>query len=180
MNQKWDHRFLALAEHISQWSRDPSTRVGAVIVNEQRRIISVGYNGLAQGVKDSPERYENRELKLKLIVHAEMNALAFAQRDLTGCTLYAWPFMPCSRCASMVIQHGIKRVVAPEASSELQERWREDLALTQVMFEEVGIVLEIVNLPPPTAGLRPRPHPPSGLPALDCFEMTREGKLWPF
>lgn len=140
---KWDGRFLDLARLVAGWSRDPSTKVGACLVDPQRRIVSVGFNGFAQGVQDSPERYANRDVKLRMIVHAEMNAIAFAGRDLRGCALYTWPFMPCARCAALIVQHGIKRVVAPEASAELQERWSEDLALTRVMFEEAGVSLEI-------------------------------------
>lgn len=144
MVNKWDQRFLDLARLIASWSKD-RTQVGAVIVDPQRRIVSVGYNGMAQGVKDSPERYENRDVKLRMIIHAEMNAVAFAGRSLAGCTLYTWPFMPCARCAALIVQHGIKRVVAPPASAELQERWADDLELTREMFEEAGVRLEIVE-----------------------------------
>lgn len=143
MDCKWDRRFLALSRLVAGWSKDESTKVGACLVDPQRRIVSVGFNGFAQGVQDSPERYANRDVKLRMIVHAEMNAIAFSGRDLRGCTLYTWPFMPCARCAALIVQHGIKRVVAPEASAELQERWSEDLALTRVMFEEAGVSLEI-------------------------------------
>lgn len=145
MSDKWDQRFLALAEHISAWSKDESTRVGCVIVSPQRRIVSVGYNGLPQGVQDIPERYGNREMKYRMIVHAEQNAMAFATRDLKDCTLYTWPFMPCARCAALIVQHGIARVVAPKTPEKLQDRWREDLVLTAVMFQEAGVSLEIVG-----------------------------------
>lgn len=141
---KWDRRFLDLARLVAGWSKD-RTQVGAVIVDPQRRIVSVGYNGMAQGVKDNPERYENRDVKLRMIIHAEMNCITFAGHSLAGCTLYTWPFMPCARCAALIVQHGIKRVVAPQASAELQQRWAEDLALTQEMFEEAGVSLEIVE-----------------------------------
>ena len=70
MTSKWDTRFLSLAEHISSWSKDPSTKVGAAIIGPYRDIISLGYNGFPRGVEDTPERLENRELKYKMIVHA--------------------------------------------------------------------------------------------------------------
>lgn len=139
--QKWDLRFLRLARFVSEWSRDPSTAVGAAIVQPNKRIVSLGYNGFAQGVNDDPERYSDRELKYKLVVHAEVNAIHFANRDLAGCILYTWPFMPCARCAAQVIQVGITCVVAPEAPEDKRERWAEDMALSAMMFREAGVEL---------------------------------------
>jgi len=140
--EKWDRRFLELARFISNWSKDPSTKVGAVIVDENRRIVSCGYNGLPQGVKDTDERLNNRELKYKLIVHAERNAVLFAERPVHGCTLYTTPFMPCSVCAGMMIQAGIKRVVAPYSDNP---RWLEDFKLTEQLFSESGVELVLLH-----------------------------------
>lgn len=138
----WDQRFLALAEHVSSWSKDPSTQVGAVIVDDNRRIVSTGYNGFPQGVADLPERLSNRVIKLDIIVHAEVNAVLFAQRDLTGCTLYTWPFQPCSRCAGIIIQTGIRRIVAPECKNS---RWADSFVLSSNMFAEAGVELVFVS-----------------------------------
>ena len=66
---KWDKRFLGLAKHISAWSKDPSTQTGSVIVDPKGRIVSVGYNGLAQGVHDLPERLNNRDIKYKMFIN---------------------------------------------------------------------------------------------------------------
>jgi dCMP deaminase len=137
----WDNWFLGLAQYISTASKDPSTKVGAVIVDSDRRVISVGYNGFAKGVKDTDERLNNRELKYKMIVHGEMNAIIFAERSLQGCTLYTYPFMPCSRCASMVIQAGITRVVAPKSDNP---RWIEDFKLSEEMFAEAGTEVHLI------------------------------------
>lgn len=134
---KWDVRFLELAKHIASWSNDPSTQTGAVITN-YRRVVSVGYNGFPCGVDDAPERYADRELKYKMIVHCERNALLFAQRSLAGCTLYTWPFMSCAPCAAMVIQSGITRCVAPASDNP---RWQADFELTRLMFREADIEL---------------------------------------
>src|SRR5690242_18395881 len=101
--EKWDRRFLDLAKFVAQWSKDPSTKTGAVITRG-REVVSVGYNGFPRDVEDAPERYNDRELKYKLIVHCERNALLFAKQDLSGCTLYTYPFMSCTPCAGMVIQ----------------------------------------------------------------------------
>ena len=145
MNRKWDQRFLELARYVSTWSKDPSTQTGAVIV-KRRRVISLGYNGLPRGVVDSFERLHDRELKYKLIVHAERNALLFAREDLTGATLYTWPFMSCSVCAGMVIQAGISRHVAPVCPPDKAERWAEDFRLTRTLFYETGVeVIEVAG-----------------------------------
>lgn len=140
---KWSERFLKLAEHISEWSRDPSTKVGAVITHN-KRIISVGFNGFPKDVLDLPERYENRDTKLKMVVHGEANAMIFAKESLEGATLYTWPFMPCSSCAGLVIQAGIKTVYAPLNEAE---RWQESFKVTRSMFAEAGVRLIEVRYP---------------------------------
>jgi dCMP deaminase len=135
---KWHSRFVDLAKHISEWSKDPSTKVGAVIVDEKRRIISTGYNGFSIGVEDTDDRLFNRDIKYEMIVHGEINAIVFARQDLTNTTLYTYPFMPCSRCASIVIQSGIKTVVAPENHNP---RWTESFALSTKLFNESNVKL---------------------------------------
>ncbi len=143
--EDWDYRFIMLARHISSWSKDPSTQTGAVIVDANRRVVSVGYNGFARGVRDTEERLNNRELKYKMICHCERNAILFSQRDLSGCTLYTYPFMSCTTCASMVIQSGIKRCVAPPIPDRLMDRWAEDMAISEQMFRESGVELVILK-----------------------------------
>ncbi len=86
MSTKWDTRFLGLAAHISAWSKDPSSQVGAVIT-ERNRIISLGYNGFAAGVEDRESRLSDRNCKLNLTIHAEENAMILRKRDLRGCTV---------------------------------------------------------------------------------------------
>src|ERR1700691_660374 len=142
-NEKWDHRFLALSQHISLWSKDPSTKVGSVIVDAKRRVVSCGYNGLPQGVEDSPERLNNRDIKYKIIVHAERNAIIFSHIDLNGMTLYVWPLMPCATCASLIIQSGINRVVAPISNNP---RWIDDFSLTKQLFKESSITLDLIDI----------------------------------
>jgi dCMP deaminase len=137
----WDRWFLGMACYVSTASKDPSTQTGAVIVDPNRRVTSVGYNGFPQGIDDSPERYANRELKYKMVSHCEVNAMLFAGRALTGCTLYTFPFCSCSRCAVQVIQAGIRRCVAPVLPDRLKERWGEDTELTKAMFREAGVEL---------------------------------------
>jgi dCMP deaminase len=121
---KWDQRFLDMACLVGGWSKDPSTKTGAVIVDVQKRVVSVGYNGFPAPVVDDA-RLDCRELTYEIIVHAEVNALMFAQRAVVGCTVYTYPFMSCSRCAAMIIQAGITRHVAPRNDAP---RWAQSFA----------------------------------------------------
>lgn len=134
----WDLRFLSLAKHVSDWSKDPSTKVGSVLVDENRRVLSMGYNGFPAQIRDDAEQYLNRDLKLKKVVHAEANAIVFAQRNLSTSTLYVWPLMPCSNCAGLVIQSGIKKVVSVENENP---KWQESFKLTREMFNDAGVIL---------------------------------------
>lgn len=133
----WDTRFIELARHISFWSKDPSTKVGSVIADKENRIVSVGFNGFPKGIEDN-NRLHDRELKYKKIVHAEVNAILFAKKDLSDCTLYTFPFMPCSQCANLIVQSGIKRIVSPYSDNE---RWREDFDISKSTFKESGVEL---------------------------------------
>jgi dCMP deaminase len=143
----WDRRFLILAAQIATWSKDPSTKVGAVIVDEHRRIVSTGYNGLPVGVADSAAVYNNRDEKLERIIHGEINAILFAKRDLTGCTLYTTPIMPCSRCAAIVIQTGIKRIVAPtHIGVTAYARWEKSFERSLEMFAEANVSVDLLAI----------------------------------
>lgn len=138
----WDNWLLGLSKYISTASKDPSTKVGAVIVDADRRVVSVGYNGLPRGVEDSDERLNNRDIKYKMIIHAERNAILFAQKSLKDCTLYVYPMMPCASCASMVIQSGIKRVVAPASDNP---RWQQDIEISMQLFKEANVEVCLVK-----------------------------------
>lgn len=141
----WDRRFLDLAQYISGWSKDPSTKVGAVIWDSKNRIISVGYNGFPANIDDSPEQLNDRDTKIAKTVHAEMNAILFAKQDLSGCSIATWPFGPCSSCASMIIQTGIKSVVSPKITGAAAERWGKSIEMGKSMFKEAGVeVMELV------------------------------------
>ena len=132
----WHNRFLDLAKHISTWSKDPSTKVGAVIVNDKKQIVGMGYNGFPRGIEDSKNNLTNRKLKYKMVIHAEENAILNATSSVEGCTIYVWPFMPCSTCAAKLIQVGIKRVVAPETN-----RTDHGFQVARDMFNEAGVIL---------------------------------------
>ena len=142
MSDKWDIRFLELAKHISGWSKDPSTKVGCVVVGEDREIRSTGFNGFPRGISDDNDRLTDREKKYPLICHAEENAIMHAARigvSLKGSTAYVtWP--PCSRCARSLIQAGIKEVVYSTAE-EVPERWLEDFNISTSMLKEANVLV---------------------------------------
>ena len=143
---KWDQRYLALAKEVSTWSKDPSTQVGAVTVGSKKEVQSQGFNGFPRGIKDSDERYNDRETKYKLVVHAEMNAIynaTYSGTSLDGATLYVYGLPICSECAKGIIQVGIKKVVV-EKSKEL-DNWNESVQLSKKMFDEAGVELIINN-----------------------------------
>jgi dCMP deaminase len=143
---KWDQRYLALAKEVSTWSKDPSTQVGAVTVGSKKEVLSQGFNGFPRGIKDSDERYNDRETKYKLVVHAEMNAIynaTYSGTSLDGATLYVYGLPICSECAKGIIQVGIKKVVV-EKSKEL-DNWNESVQLSKKMFDEAGVELIINN-----------------------------------
>lgn len=143
--RKWDARFLRIAaREVSTWSKDPSTKCGAIITSNNR-IVSTGYNGFPSRIADTPERLGDRETKYKLIIHAEINALHEAREDTTGHTVYTYPLPPCHRCALDIIQRGISRIVAIEASDEIKARWKESNELSMSLFEEAGIEVTIYD-----------------------------------
>lgn len=140
---KWDHRMLALAEHVAQWSKDPRTKVGAVITQPDRRVVSMGYNGFPRGVRDDDDRYADREVKLRFVCHAERNALDNADVSVRGCDLYV-TLQPCADCTKSMIQKGIKRLVA-KIDTNREVYYREFLDHSLKMLEEAGTEVVLVT-----------------------------------
>lgn len=140
----WHHRLLSLANHVASWSKDPSTQTGCVIA-DGKRVVSLGYNGLPSGVRDSYARLNDRPTKYAMTIHAEVNALLEARNaNLVGCTAYVWPWPPCSQCAAALIQAGIKSVWTITPTEEQIERWGDSFKHTQVMFNEAQVSLKVV------------------------------------
>lgn len=140
MTDKWDGRLLRLAAEIATWSKDPSTKVGCVVVGPDREVRSTGYNGLPRDVEDRSERME-RPTKYLWTSHAEENAVAQAARigvSLKGCTAYT-THCPCSRCARMLLQAGVARVVVGPGTTSMPT---EEFAVARRMFAEAGIFVE--------------------------------------
>lgn len=144
-DEKWDRRFLELAKLISTWSKDPSTQVGAVLVNDLDQVVGMGYNGFARGVKDTEERYADREIKYPMVVHAEVNAIIQAGHDARGSTLYVYPsfMLPpiCADCAKAAIQAGVSGIVGynPDETDERVKRWAGSISHAKTMWDEVGL-----------------------------------------
>jgi dCMP deaminase len=158
MSDRWDLGFLNLALAWARFSKDPSTQVGALIVGPDREPRTAGFNGFPRGIADTQERLRNRETKLRIIVHAERNAICNAARcgiSLNGCTLYlaatdesglVWGGPPCTACTIELIQAGITSIVSYVQKS-VPSRWHEDLAFSRELLSEAGIPLREV-LPP--------------------------------
>ena len=140
MITKWDSRFMDVAKLVSTWSKDDKKQVGSVIVNDNRHIVSTGFNGQPRGLDDDASHRGEKPYKGYYYEHSERNAIysaAFRGVSLAGCTLYT-TFFPCADCTRAVIQAGIKKVVTPEPDMEYvayADSWR----FSQSMLAEAGI-----------------------------------------
>lgn len=139
----WPVRLLEHASYIAQWSKD-TTKVGAVIVDSANSIRSVGYNGVCRNVADSPERLIRPE-KYKWMQHAEANAIVNCARmgcSTNACSIYITHF-PCATCSGMIINAGITSVTVLENTMtvEFKERWKQDIAISTIMFQEAAVKL---------------------------------------
>lgn len=142
---KWDVRYLGIAKEVSTWSKDPSSKIGAVAVGSKGEILSTGYNGFPRHMRDEDQRYENREYKYAHIVHAEENCIYNACRNgvsLLGASMYVHGLPCCSNCAKGIIQVGINRVVMN--GDPFNERWRKSVELTIEMFNEAKVSYEFI------------------------------------
>lgn len=110
---EWDEYFMKIANTVAIKSKDPSSKMGCVIVDSNKRVVSLGYNGMLQGADESKMTLSERPMKYYFAIHSEMNALIFARRDLTGCTLYN-RVATCENCLKYCLQAGITRFVYEE------------------------------------------------------------------
>ncbi len=136
---KWDTRFMRLANEVASWSKDPSTQVGAVLVSPDRRVILPGYNGFPAALSDDRTLLADRETRIGLSLHAEHNAVLFAARDLAGYTIYVSQ-QPCVACLRMLVQARVARVVCPEAPPEFAARWGMEGAAYRVLEQHIDMV----------------------------------------
>jgi dCMP deaminase len=137
----WDEYFMGVALLSAQRSKDPNTQVGACIVNQQKKIVGVGYNGFPTGCSDEELPWSREgdflETKYPFICHAELNAILNSiSRDLKGCTIYVALF-PCNECTKAIIQSGIKEVVY------LSDKYKDsdNVKAAKIMFQQAGVRL---------------------------------------
>lgn len=145
VDAKWIQRFADLAALVSGWSKDPSTKVGAVIVDHSCRVLSLGYNGFPRGVSDDAVRYEQKNVKYAMIVHSEANAILNAGHSVRECVMITTK-SPCSECAKLIIQSGITDVYSPEPTPG---RWADDSMIARQMFQEAGVEQKWITINQP-------------------------------
>ena len=136
----YNMRYIDIAKAISQWSKDPSSKIGAVAVGEKGQILAQGYNGFPRGIADTPERYNDRDTKYKFVVHAEMNVIYNASYNgvsLDGADLYIYGLPTCSECPKGIVQVGIKRVIMPNV--RYPEFWMKNWKESKKIYDEAGV-----------------------------------------
>ena len=144
----WDTKFFALYSHIAQWSKDKSTKVGAIIVNERNKVVSMGYNGFPIGFDDDVYLRHERPQKYVYTEHAERNAIYSAAElgiQTKGCKMYLCWF-PCPDCARAIIQSGISELVCYPVDFT-DERWGEGFRKSWEMLMECGVKVTQVIVP---------------------------------
>ena len=148
--QKWDKRWLDLADNIGAWSKDRSTKVGCIVVGEANQVLSIGYNGFPRGVNDTPPERHQRPAKYKWTEHAERNAIYNAARtgtNLTGAVLYV-PWFPCIDCGRGIVQSGIAAVVTTipkNYEAEFLSRWAQEFRVSHEILFESGVDIYYVE-----------------------------------
>ncbi|MGO9272320.1 MAG: deoxycytidylate deaminase [Terriglobia bacterium] len=145
---KWNRRYFGLARRISYWSKDPKAKVGAVLLDRRGWPIALGYNGFPARVEDDINKLEDSKLKNQMIVHAEQNALLCAGSGARSGTLYVYGKPVCPRCAVLIIQAGVKRVlgIRPDPIANPTSDTHKSGRISLTMFEEAGV--EFVPLDP--------------------------------
>lgn len=141
IDDKWRRRFHELALHVAQWSKDPSTKVGAVVVDWDRRVIGMGYNGFPRGVDDTEERYATKSVKYKLVVHAEANAILNSTSSVRDKMIVTTRY-PCSDCAKLIVQSGLLYLATPAPVTD--GHWAEDAHFSKTILTEGGLEVHLL------------------------------------
>jgi len=141
----WDEILMEVAKTFAKKSKDRSTKVGAAIVDANKNVRALAYNGLPRNVTHASER-RLRPLKYLYTSHAEENAICSCARigiPTEGCSLYVTSMIPCSNCARLIIQAGIIEVVVE--TMKTPKRWRESADAALKMFNEAGVVIREIE-----------------------------------
>lgn len=140
-NNNWDKRWMQLTELIASWSKDRSTGVGAVIVDERNTVVALGWNGFPRGINDDVDERHERPAKYSWTSHAEENAICNASskggRGTVGCRMYV-NWYPCCPCARMIIQSGIVELIGHEPNWN-HHKYGEDFRIVREMLDEAEV-----------------------------------------
>jgi dCMP deaminase len=135
---QWCDRFLRLAEEAASWSKDPKGGVGAVVVDDRKRVVGLGFNGFPDRIPDNAALLEDQAAKLPRMIHAEMNAVLNAVAPVHGATLFT-TLAPCAECAKLLIQAGIVAVYRRPHPEDRHRGWAESFRIAGVILNEAGV-----------------------------------------
>ncbi|WP_339033729.1 dCMP deaminase family protein [Spiroplasma endosymbiont of Cantharis rufa] len=146
----WDTYFLAMVQLNAMRSKDPTTQVGCVIVNNLKQVVSTGYNGLPRGLNDDNYPWSRdgklEETKYPYIVHAELNAILSSKDSVRGCEIYTSLF-PCNECTKSIIQSGIKKITYScdkyenKVENKIAKKMLKEAKVEYIFKKEVKIIL---------------------------------------
>jgi dCMP deaminase len=141
----WKQRFLRLAIEVSSWSKDPKGGVGAVLVDQRKRVIGLGFNGFPDRIADREELLTDQAAKLPRMIHAEMNAVLNATRSVQGAAMFT-TLTPCAECAKLIIQAGVEAIYRLPHPEHRHKSWTDSFATADRIFAEAGVRVETVAL----------------------------------
>ncbi len=145
MSRNWDEYFIRKVYFVAGKSKDPSTKIGAVLVKNHTALTD-SWNGFARNVKDLKKRYNDRQVKYLYICHAELNAIINCGRNGTSTIdsiLYSQS-IPCENCGKYIIQAGIREIVYHKQWS-MSDRWKNFSDISLNMFKEAGIKIRVFD-----------------------------------
>ncbi|MES2341808.1 MAG: deaminase [Pseudomonadota bacterium] len=141
----WSRRFLRLALEVASWSKDPKGGVGAVLVDERKRVVGLGFNGFPDRIPDDPALLADPEAKLPRMIHAEVNAVLNATRSVHGAALFT-TLTPCAECAKLIIQAGVAQVYRLPHPQHRHQRWGQSFDLAAQILGEAGVPITTIAL----------------------------------
>lgn len=142
IKQHWHSRYLSLAKEVATWSKDPSSKIGAIAVGNKGQVLAQGYNGFPRGISHAADRLNDRGVKYKYVVHAEMNLIynaTYTGVSLDDSTVYVWGLPCCSECAKGLIQVGVRQVIMPEMTENTPQTWIDSFKFTAELFKEAKV-----------------------------------------
>ena len=147
MISTWDKKFIELTLHVAEWSKDRGTKVGAVIIGEGNRVVSMGYNGFCRGIDDTKEERHLKPAKYWYTEHSERNSLynaCYNGVSTKGCIMYTSLF-PCIDCARGIINSGIVEIIVKDKPDFNHGRYGEDFKISLEMLNEADVKIRYIN-----------------------------------